>query len=276
MGTPTQTAASELEIHTRSISAHLANGAFRKLRETSVLIGGIGGGSNIAELLARKGFGRMVIADPDVYEPHNVRQRGSLSSTWGRPKVEVMRERLLDIDPHLDVDAVPEGVTAENVQELVASCDYVVDMIDFHGLAEKVALHRSARAQGKTVLTAPSVVNGAVLYVFAPRGIAFEEFFNYVEGIPLSELGMRFLKHLIPDFPDEAPRGMYEAAARGERTIPLDAVGVDQAGVLLVGALENLVLGRRDRVMFVPKGIQVDGSDPCRLARIIDFSVEFL
>ncbi|MEK7866667.1 MAG: ThiF family adenylyltransferase [Planctomycetota bacterium] len=263
------------DLFQRSLTAHLPLPQFERLRRTTVLVAGLGGGSNIAELLARKGIGRFIVADPDVYEPHNIRQRGSLVSTQGRGKVEVMVERLRDVNPGVEVTPVPEGITFDNVAELVRQADYVVDMVDFHGLREKVALSRAARAQGKVVLTAPSIVNGGLLYVFRPDGVTFEEFFEYEEGLPMAEIGPRFLRRLIPRFPSDAPREMYLAAARGERTLPLDAVGVEQASVLLVAALENLVLGRPERVVFVPKGVLVDASDPVFLAAVVDYTADF-
>lgn len=263
------------EIFQRSLSAHLPPEAFARLEKASVFVAGLGGGSNIAELLARKGVGHLTIADLDVFEPHNVRQRGSLASTWGFRKVDVMTRRLKDVNPSVRVTPVPEGVTMENVAGLVRGADVVVDMLDFHALKEKVALYQAARAAGKTVVTTPSVVNGAVLYVFAPEGPAFEEFFGYDPSVPLADLALRFLRRLITHYPQEAPEETYQAAARGERTIPLDAVGVDQAAVMAVAAVENLLLGRRNRVVLIPRGIQVDLSDPAYLARIVDFSKGF-
>ncbi len=260
------------DIFQRSLSAHLPPESFGRLQRASVLVAGLGGGSNIAELLARKGVGRLVIADPDVYEPHNIRQRGSLAGTWGREKVQVMESRLREINPHLDVLPIPEGVTLGNAASLVMGADVVVDMLDFHALDVKIVLSRAARRLGKPVVTTPSVVNGAVLYVFAPEGPSFEEFFGCVDGLPLGDLALRFLEKLIPRFPSEAPESMYRAAAKGERTIPLDAVGVEQASVMAVAAVENLILGRKERIVAVPRGIQVDVSDPAFLARIVDFS----
>ncbi len=258
------------EIFQRSLTAHLPLRDFARLSSTSVLVGGLGGGSNIAELLVRKGVGHLLLADPDVYEFHNVRQRGSLASTWGRSKAEVVAERLRDIHPQVKAVAVPEGVTSRNAASLVDRVDYVVDMLDFHALPEKVALYREARRQRRTVVTAPSVVNGAVLYVFTPTGPSFEEFFDIDLDLPLETLALRLLKRLIRHFPPEAPEELYRAAARGERTIPLDAVGVDQAAVLAVAALENLILGRPERVVTAPRGLQVDLSDPGFLVRILE------
>ncbi|HZE97398.1 MAG TPA: ThiF family adenylyltransferase [Planctomycetota bacterium] len=260
------------DLFQRSLTAHLPPDSFGRLRGASVLIAGLGGGSNIAELLVRKGVGRMTIADLDVYEPHNIRQRGSLASSWGSEKTSVMAGRLKDINPHLDLTCVREGITVGNAPDLVRRADVVVDMLDFHALGEKVALCRAARVEGKCVVTTPSVVNGAVLYVFTPESPSFEEFFGYEVGMPPGELALRFLKRLIPHFPPEAPEALYRAAALGERTIPLDAVGVDQASVLASAAVENLLLGRQERIVAVPRGIQADLSDPSFLARIVDFS----
>lgn len=263
------------EFFQRSLSAHLPHLAFDRLQQTTVLVAGLGGGSNIAELLARKGIGHLIIADPDVYEAHNIRQRGHAISALGRRKTEVMCERLLDIYPDITVTPVYEGVTLDNVWDLVDQADYMVDMIDFSALEAKAALYRVARDLGKVVLTAPSVVNGGVLFIFPPEGVTFEEFFGYEDGLPMHELGPRVMRRIIPRYPAEAPEALYQAAARGERTIPLDAVGVDQAAVLAVAAIENLVLGRWERVVLVPQGIHVDASDAMYLGKIVDYAAEF-
>jgi hypothetical protein len=65
---------------------------------------------------------------------------------------------------------------------------------------------------------------------------------------------------------------MYMEAARGERTIPLDAVGVDQASVLMASAAENIALGRFERLLVMPKAVQVDVSNPSVGYHVLDFS----
>lgn len=257
----------------RSLSAHLPPADFVKLQQTTVLVAGLGGGSNVLELLARKGFRHFIIADPDIYEPHNIRQRGSLISTQGRGKAEVMGERLLDLCPQVQVTVVPEGVTHENVADLVGHADYIVDSIDFEALAVKAKLYQAARDAGKYVCTAPSIVNGAVLFIFPPDGVTFEDFFDYDSRLPIEVSGPRMLKRLFPSYPPEAPEALCRAAACCERTFPLDAVGVDQAAVLVVTALENLVLGRDERVVMIPQVIQVDLSNPHHGGfQIVDFT----
>ena len=250
--------ASTREMFSRALSAHLPAEEFQLLQAATVLVAGLGGGSNIAELLIRKGIGGAVIADIDVFESSNVRQRGSLASTWGLSKVSVMRERLLDVQPSARIVGVEEGVTLDNVRSLVSQSDYIIDMLDLHALQEKLALYDAARDEGKYVVTTPSVVNGASLWVFSPEGPRFDEFTGYYPGIPGHQYAWQLLEKFIRVFPEEASSDMYRAAAAGARTIPLDAVGVDQAAILAVSAIENLILDRPERVALVPEGVRVD------------------
>ncbi|NKB61873.1 MAG: hypothetical protein GKR95_06955 [Gammaproteobacteria bacterium] len=83
------------------------------------------------------------------------------------------------------------------------------------------------------------------------------------------------MEHLIPYFPDEAPQSVYTSAAEGKRTIPLDAVGVDQAAVMAVSALINLVAGREDKVVFVPRVMQVDTSNLQIGCKVMDAGCRF-
>ena len=175
------------EIFTRAINGHLAGDAFEKLQACRVLVAGLGGGSNVAELLARKGFGTLVVVDPDTYEPSNVRQRQSVASSWGTPKALSVRDRLLDINPNMVVEATHGPLTTENAESFVERVDLVVDMLDFSALREKVALHTAARRQKKYAMTAPSIVNGAACVVFAPDGIPFDDWLS--QGEPISPEG---------------------------------------------------------------------------------------
>ena len=78
-----------------------------KLRSTAVMVLGIGGvGSYTAEALARAGVGKLTLVDKDTVDVTNInRQLPALHSTVGRAKVEVMAERIADIDPDCDVAA---------------------------------------------------------------------------------------------------------------------------------------------------------------------------
>ncbi|WP_445455295.1 tRNA threonylcarbamoyladenosine dehydratase [Flavobacterium sp. HNIBRBA15423] len=104
-----------------------------KLTNANVLVVGLGGvGSFAAEFLARAGVGNMTIVDGDTVDITNVnRQLPALHSTVGQPKVKVVGDRLLDINPALRLTRIEEFLSPERAFELVTpEFDYVLDCID--------------------------------------------------------------------------------------------------------------------------------------------------
>lgn len=121
----------------------LGSDALKRLSESRALIVGLGGvGAYAAEMLARAGVGEMVLLDSDVVgETNRNRQLVALASTVGRLKCDVLKERLMDINPEIRITTVPEYLTEANVAELLMSAgrpDVVVDAIDT--LSPKIAL----------------------------------------------------------------------------------------------------------------------------------------
>jgi tRNA A37 threonylcarbamoyladenosine dehydratase len=119
----------------------LGNEKLEKLKASHILLVGLGGvGAAVAEMIARAGVGKITIVDTDVVEQSNRnRQLGALISTDGKTKVEVWQNRLLDINPNLEIIAIQKYLDEENIQELLSQpFDYVVDAIDT--LSPKLAL----------------------------------------------------------------------------------------------------------------------------------------
>ena len=115
--------------------------ALARLQQSHVLVVGVGGvGAYAAEMIVRAGVGRITLLDADEVEASNLnRQLVALCSTLGRPKVDVLRQRLLDISPHLHIEACARYLVAGDVEALLdGGFDFVVDAIDT--LAPKVAL----------------------------------------------------------------------------------------------------------------------------------------
>jgi tRNA A37 threonylcarbamoyladenosine dehydratase len=132
----------------------LGDEAVDRFASSHVLVVGLGGvGSFAAEFIARAGVGRMTIVDGDVVDPSNRnRQLPALTSTEGRLKVEVMRERLRDVNPELAVVPMQSFVTPSSMDRLLAaSYDYIVDAID--SLAPKVALLEQAHRRGFRIVS---------------------------------------------------------------------------------------------------------------------------
>ena len=113
-----------------------------RLAAAHVLVVGLGGvGAYVAEMIARAGVGRMTVADADTVSLTNInRQLVALRSTVGRPKAEVLAERLRDINPQLELRVVCRYIRDEETDLLLdaARYDYAVDAIDT--LSPKLAL----------------------------------------------------------------------------------------------------------------------------------------
>lgn len=111
------------------------------LQQSHVIVFGVGGvGSFAVEALARAGLGKLTIVDFDVIDITNInRQLIALHSTIGRQKVEVLQERLKDINPDLEVEALAEKMLPETVEAFFQQdYDYVIDAIDM--VSSKLAL----------------------------------------------------------------------------------------------------------------------------------------
>ncbi len=109
-----------------------------KLQSARVTVAGVGGvGAAAAEMLVRAGVGHITLIDSDTVSQSNLnRQLIALNSTVGLPKVEVLRDRLLDINPELDIETVRSYVSEGDMP--LGHPDFVVDAIDT--LSPKIAL----------------------------------------------------------------------------------------------------------------------------------------
>lgn len=132
-----------------------------KLRRARVLVIGLGGvGAMAAEMLCRAGIGSLHLVDGDVVNESNInRQILALSSTVGKAKTEVLKQRLLDINPLAEVHVFHEFLRDERMIELLdEGFDYVVDAIDtispkvfliYHSVKKNLRIVSSMGAGGK-------------------------------------------------------------------------------------------------------------------------------
>ena len=195
----------------------LGKEVMKRLQDTRVIIFGIGGvGSWCAESLVRSGIGHLTIVDNDNVSVSNInRQAMATTETVGMPKVEVMKKRLLSINPDADIIALQElyctqtaeqfhlenvehGRLARDVAELehgrlardVAGYDYVVDAIDSLSNKMELILH-ATRAVGKGRFFSSM---GAALKM-DPSQIKVTEFWD-VDGCPLARALRKRMKKL--------------------------------------------------------------------------------
>ena len=128
---------------------------FKRINNAKVIVFGVGGvGGYVIEALVRNGVSNITIVDFDKVEESNInRQIIATTKTIGRKKVDVMKERILDINPNAIVTAVDKFYLPENSNEFdLKQYDYVVDAIDT--MSAKKELIRNAKLVGSPVISA--------------------------------------------------------------------------------------------------------------------------
>lgn len=114
----------------------LGDEGVRRLASAHVFVAGAGGvGGYAAELLARSGVGKLTLVDADTVSVTNLnRQLIAAIPDLGKPKVDLFAERFRNINPKIEIVAIKEFITADNVGEMISGdCDYVIDAIDTVG-----------------------------------------------------------------------------------------------------------------------------------------------
>ncbi|WP_158737621.1 ThiF family adenylyltransferase [Alteribacillus sp. YIM 98480] len=138
----------------------IGQAGLEQLKSKSVAVLGVGGvGSFSAEALVRSGVGRVILVDKDDIDITNVnRQLHALMSTVGKPKVDVMKERLLDINPECEIEDVKMFYTEETCEEFFAyKPDYIIDASDT--ISYKIHLIKECHERGIPVISSMGAAN---------------------------------------------------------------------------------------------------------------------
>jgi tRNA A37 threonylcarbamoyladenosine dehydratase len=135
---------SDYQLRFGGIARLYGNTQSEALQKAHFCVIGIGGvGSWVAEALARNGIGQITLIDLDDLCITNInRQIHALTHTIGQSKVDVMRDRIIQINPECIVNTIEDFVTLENVREILSnSYDYVIDAIDSVNVKSAVIAH---------------------------------------------------------------------------------------------------------------------------------------
>ena len=131
-----------------------------RLSQSRVAVFGVGGvGGFVCEALARSGVGKLTLIDGDTVAKSNInRQIIALQSTVGKHKSEVMKERILDINPNAEVKALNIFLNSETVNTIdFSQFDYIVDAVD--DIKAKVLLAKLADENGIPIIAAMGAGN---------------------------------------------------------------------------------------------------------------------
>lgn len=184
---------------------------FLKLTSATVAVFGLGGvGSFTVEALARSGIGHLVFIDKDNIDATNInRQLHALGSTVGRSKVEVMRERIQDINPSAQVDTIQKFfLPGETVEDFfICRYDYVVDAIDT--LTAKIFLVEECTRRGIKIISSMGAGNKLDPTRFKVSDI-YQTSVDPVAKVMRKKLKERGIKSLKVVWSDEPPLPVKE------------------------------------------------------------------
>ena len=212
------------------------------LKSKTVLIFGIGGvGSYVAESLARCGIGTLIFVDNDIVSLSNInRQIIALHSTVGKAKVEVMKERILDINPDAKVVCYQEFVTPENIDMFInKEIDYIVDAIDT--VKSKIAIIEKSKELDIPIISSMGTGNKLDPLKFKITDISKTSVCPLAKVIrkELKEKGIKKVKVL---YSEEIPTKTSEGVIDG-KVVPASIAFVPSvAGLIISGeVVKNLI-----------------------------------
>ena len=186
-----------------------------KIKKAKVAIFGLGGvGSYAVEALARVGIGHLVIVDYDQYDITNInRQLGATHSSIGKYKVDVMKERILEINPNAIVETYrPDEIEGGEENIIDSSFTYVVDAIDT--MANKLKVIEKCQKENVKIITATGAGNKLDATKFEVADI-YKTSVCPVCKILRKELKQRNIKKLKVVYSKEIPK----KPENGEKTL---------------------------------------------------------
>ena len=139
-----------------------------RLKGSSVLVSRCGGlGSVVAYELAAAGVGKLVIAHAGNVKPSDLNRQLLMTHDWlGKPRVESARRRLQELNPRLNIEAVPQNVSVHNVASLVEQVDLIVDCAPL--FSERLAMNAEAVRQQKPLVECGIYELQAQIYTVIP------------------------------------------------------------------------------------------------------------
>ena len=222
----------------------LGEDGIEKLNNSRVIVFGVGGvGGFCAEALCRAGVGRIDIVDGDVVSVSNLnRQIIALHSTIGKSKVDVLRERLLDINPECHVEAIRLFYLPENADEIdLTQYDYIIDAVDT--VSAKLEIITRADAAGIPIISAMGAGNKLDPSRFEVSDI-YKTTVCPLSRIIRRELKARGVRKLKVVYSKEEPRQNMGIDAESKKPIPSSLSFVPSVmGLIMAGEVIKDITG---------------------------------
>lgn len=218
--------------------------SLKRLEGSHVIIFGVGGvGGYVAEALARSGVGHLSLVDKDTVSVSNInRQIIATTATIGRPKVEVMKERIADINPMAIVDCYQCFYLPETAGQFdFTTYDYVVDAVD--NVTAKIELVLRAKEAGTPIMASMGAGNKLEPSRFEVADI-YKTSVCPLAKVMRRELKKREVRDLKVVYSKEEPRKNDVPGEEGRRSTPGSIAFVPSAaGLILAGEVVKDLCG---------------------------------
>ena len=208
-----------------------------KLKNCNVIVFGVGGvGSFAAEAIARAGVGNLTIVDFDDVDITNInRQLPALHSTVGRYKVEVMKERILDINPDINIKAIREVYNKDTSESILSEhYDFVVDAIDM--VTSKLHIIETCKNKGIEIISSMGMGNK-----LDPTKIEVTDIHKTticpLARVMRKELKDRRIKKLKVVYSTEQPAELKKKIFNGKKITPGSISFVPSVGGLIIASV---------------------------------------
>lgn len=230
----------------------------QRLKNARVAVAGMGGVGGVhVQALVRLGVGALNLTDFDSFELANFnRQAGAATSSIGRPKVEVMRDFAIDVNPGIGLRVFPNGLDESNLADYLHGVDLLIDAIDFFANSLRPALYRAARERGIPVVCSAPLGAGASLICFQPSDISFDDYFGFA-GCDDITMAVRFMVGMSPRLPQRHYLAYPEIVDFVKRRVPSLGMACQLAAGMAVTTSMKLLLGRGG-VKGAPHSYQFD------------------
>lgn len=231
------------------------------IRSSKVTIIGCGGmGSIAAQIAARTGIEKIVLADPDKYEEVNINnQYNAFTDTIGKNKAVTVSECVTKINPNIVTTVFQEGLTDDNVNETIKDASVIFDCVDYNELYYSYILNRAAREQGIYVLAPQAIGYGASVLVFDPNGLSFNEYLGLSDELTKEDFNkiLASPEKYAAIIPSYISKEIINKVVKKEIPIPNIALAQTLAASIMVSEALLVLLGKRKPVV-VPDMIAID------------------
>ena len=225
----------------------IGTGGMEKLRKAKVAVFGLGGvGSFVCEGLARSGIGNFILVDYDKVDKSNInRQLIATEKTIGKYKVDLMRERILEINPNAKVEVYKEFYMADSKVDIITEdLSYAVDCVDT--IMAKIAIICNCDAIDVPVISSMGTGNKLDPSMFEVADI-YETSVCPLARIMKKDLRKRNIKKLKVVYSKENPINTNDCAINQNRKFKVKgsiSFVPSVAGLIIAGEVIKDIAGR--------------------------------